>query len=114
MTDFKVGDRVRATLGENVLVGEVAAVPVADELEVNIGEEWPRYISPGRWQVEKMAPPLPTKFGAVVRNTKTGMVYMRGNNGTTMPWVDSYHGDTWADHGVSDGGFEVIFEGVDD
>lgn len=112
MADFKVGDRMRATLGESVLVGEVVALPVADELEVNIGEKWPRYINVNKWQIEKVSPPLPTKVGAIVRRAD-GDLFVRDAS-PQWPWVSLDGVQSSLDgEEVSQGGFEVIFEGVD-
>ena len=64
MSTVKVGDRVRATCEESVIVGEVKYVyPESVSVAVD-GDEGMYYVSDGVWTVEVLAPPVPD-----VRNT---------------------------------------------
>ncbi|UXO93881.1 hypothetical protein Pan2_62 [Pseudanabaena phage Pan2] len=114
MSDYtpKVGDRVRATLGENVLVGIVeyadrafAEVRVNDSLSL-----FPLYLSLG-WQFERVVE-VPTKFGAVIRRAD-GQVSanLLPHSVDNQPWATDA-GDWVSTDEATDGGFTVLFEGV--
>jgi hypothetical protein len=64
----KVGDRVRCTLGESVLVGEVTYLSTdASMLRVDINGNVPGYlIRWGDWTVKVLHPPVPDVEGVVV------------------------------------------------
>ena len=111
MTDYRVGDRVRCTLGENVLVGTVQWVGEDGTCEVLVAPwtEIAAYPSDG-WHIEKVSPPLPTKVGAIVRHNETGHLYVRS---ASDHWRSIWHGGRYGDGAIALIGFEVIFEGVD-
>jgi len=69
MSTVKVGDRVRATCEESVIVGEVKYVyPESVSVAVD-GDEGMYYVSDGVWTVEVLAPPIPDVVGTVVLDT---------------------------------------------
>ena len=82
----KVGDRVRCTLGESVLVGEVLESYISslavradgddDECDTRVYLE--------RWTVEVLPPPIPDTIGTIVadRNGMAWERYERGWNST--------------------------------
>lgn len=108
----KVGDRVRATLGENVLVGGFEyADRLAAEIRVN-GSLFSLFLPDG-WQFEQVVE-VPTKFGAVIRRAD-GTVFLlaepRSADGTD--WFGA--GCGWhRPHEATEGGFTVLFEGADE
>ena len=69
MTAVKVGDRVRATCGESVIVGEVTQFNQSGVLVVidgdGYGSRWLRQID---WTAEVLAPPIPDVVGTIVRD----------------------------------------------
>ena len=68
MTAVKVGDRVRATCGESVIVGEVKYV-YPDSISVAVdGGEAMYYMADGVWTVEVLAPPIHDVVGTIVRD----------------------------------------------
>jgi hypothetical protein len=115
MTDFKVGDRVKATLGENVLVGIVRSVREDEVLVEADGDKQGIWLYHNVWRIEKASPPLPTKYGAVIghkteANWKPyvlvdGKWYCAGDQSPAPEKTVRYF--------IEDLGFEVIFEGVD-
>ena len=72
MTAVKVGDRVRATCGESVIVGEVAAVTNRLVLYVIVDgddtRDRSRCFAFADWIVEVLAPPIPDVVGTIVRD----------------------------------------------
>ena len=117
--DLKVGDRVRATLGENVLVGRVVMIganPATIRVEPDGAGHYLWLTPSAGWQIEKVSPPLPTKVGAIIR-TEYGEYYVRGDN-SVEPWMflsaSKDDATNWAADEDFDGSeLEVIFEGVD-
>jgi hypothetical protein len=109
----KVGDKVRATLGENVLVGGVASTNGGD---ITIWPDSVRWsftvrLSDG-WHFEQIVS-VPTKFGAVIRRAD-GMILQLSD-----PWVVASRwftktGDWFNDEEATAGGFTVLFDGVDE
>ena len=122
MGEVKVGDTVRATLGVNVLVGEVVFVsrpngsPSTDPVSIVVGatnSEIDVWLSDG-WQFEVIRA-LPTGVGAVVRRSD-GVVFLRifTDDDTSCRWIKSGNRwSLWDDEEVVEGGFEVMFEGVE-
>lgn len=109
-----VGDRVRATLGENVLVGIVEYADRAfAEVRVNDSPSpFPLYLSLG-WQFEQVVE-VPTKFGAVIRRAD-GTVFLLAEPSSAdgTDWFGA--GCGWhRPHEATEGGFTVLFEGVDE
>jgi hypothetical protein len=115
----KVGDKVRATLGENVLVGRV------DDIGEKFGnwvsllpdgiEDVEPYLLSGAdgWHFEQFVS-VPTKFGAVIRRADgRTFVHAPSRIGDTVPWfANSRH---WAStENATAGGFTVLFDGVDE
>ncbi len=122
MTDYtpKVGDRVRATLGENVLVGEVEyAQEGVIELRCNgslfpllYRDSWqPLYRD--SWQFEQVVE-VPTKFGAVIRRADGVKFTLVHPDPADRVWMRANDEDSWSDGGALYGGFTVLFEGVDE
>ena len=120
MTDYRVGDRVRCTLGENVLVGTVQWVGEDGTCEVLVAPwtEIAAYPSDG-WHIEKVSPPLPTKVGAIVRSNHDGRSFVLVNNLKPVDeprWFTLGKGNLgWFtdEELLRNDSFEVIFEGVD-
>lgn len=116
MTDFKVGDRVRATLGENVVVGVVTAVgsaPSTIQVEPDGAGHCLWLTVPAGWHIEEVPPPLPTKVCAIVRRAD-GELFVRRGGRKVLHWCPAYGIlDELRDSEVSNGGFKVIFEGVE-
>lgn len=110
----KVGDRVRATLGENVLVGDVTWLYEDGDVQLDIASpDGSRYVCDMDWQFEQVVE-VPTKFGAVIRRVD-GVKFVRaqGDEEGTPDWWNPDWG--WAFDGVAtDGGFTIEFEGVDE
>ena len=71
MSAVKVGDRVRATCGESVIVGTVTHIDVGGvgvDVEVPGSARALRYLFPDGWNVEVIAPPIPDVVGTIVRD----------------------------------------------
>ena len=107
----KVGDKVRATLGESVVIGEVADTFGNNGNRIQIDTAVESYAICDRsdgWQFEQVVS-APSKFGAVIRRAD-GKVYTRIEKDA---WMDegwcSYRNET-----VTAGGFSVLFDGVDE
>lgn len=112
MTDYKVGDVVRATRGVNLLEGIITDLS-GRWLDIQWGEEpIEKSTINTSWHIEKVSPPLPTKVGAIVQRAD-GALFVRDAFSTRFHWVriDDVFGAT-DDDAVCKGGFEVIFEGV--
>lgn len=72
MNAVKVGDRVKATLGSSVLIGEVAYVfNVNGNIKLRVDDaDWEVVLDPTVWHVEVLPPPVPSwaeTEGAVCR-----------------------------------------------
>lgn len=114
----KVGDKVRATLGESVLVGRVAySDPSTRSADILVGSEpgfaWALHGSDG-WQFEQVID-VPTKPFAVVIGSRAQGGYVRGYEGE---WTSVFSGsfasaETIAEL-IRDEGYRVVFEGVDE
>ena len=78
----EVGDRVRATCGESVIVGEVAAVTNGLVLYVIVDgddtRDRSRCFAFADWIVEVLAPPIPDVVGTIVRDSQ-GDAWQRAN-----------------------------------
>ena len=77
VSEVKAGDRVRATCGENVIVGTVTWLDEGD-LEVDTGDAFGT-IGIGwsaAWSVEVIAPPIPDVVGTIVCD-RTGEAWQR-------------------------------------
>lgn len=123
MTEYmpKVGDRVRATLGENVLVGTVQCTDQDyTEVAVSDGRSWMAVWHHDGWQFEQVVE-VPTKFGAVIRNNDGRLFTLADLTPTSQePWVELLEAGRrlryeWASTATAtEGGFTVLFEGVDE
>ena len=116
----KVGDNVRATLGENVLVGEVSAEYAGDIIELLVSEDEEVCISAEHWQFEQVVS-VPTKFGAVIRRADGIMLSLADPYDTedVCTWLTAGDGEGrgigWFSNAeATAGGFTVLFEGVDE
>jgi len=104
-----VGKKVRATSGENVLVGVFSATsPYTGYVDIAIGAIW---IALNEWKFELIRE-LPTRKGAVIR-LENGDVMV--NDGRAhQPWINlEAAGEDWCDPDEIEGDFTVLFEGVD-
>ncbi len=112
----KVGDKVRATRGENVLVGVVRGQGLADEVLIDSDGE-NRYVRTGAgWRIEQLVS-VPTKFGAVIRRAD-GLLFSFLQENTprvtdTTPWRSNNRAWASTEHATA-GGFSVLFDGVDE
>ena len=81
MSGVKVGDRVRATCGENVIVGTVTWLDEND-LQVDTGDAFGTIGlgRPAAWSIEVIAPPIPDVVGTIVRD-KDGDAWERCEGG---------------------------------
>ena len=88
VSTVKVGDRVRATCGENVIVGTVTWLDDND-LEVDTGDTFGTIGigRPAAWSIEVIAPPIPDVVGTVVLD-KDGDAWQRRENGWYSPDAD--------------------------
>ena len=106
-----VGKKVRATSGENVLVGVFSAgFPKTGYVDVDaIGTIW---ITLDEWKFELIRE-LPTRKGALIR-LENGDVMV--NDGMArQPWINlEAAGEDWCDPDEIEGDFTVLFEGVGD
>ena len=67
MSAVKVGDRVRATCGESVIVGTVIMVTgLSTRVQIDVVRESMWLMD---WTVEVLAPPIPDVVGTVVLDT---------------------------------------------
>ena len=122
----KVGDKVRATLGESVIVGTVDFRSNAgDQTVVLHGISGPHPTidrvwlwDKDNWQFEQVVS-VPTKFGAVIRRADGrahALVDPKAADG--LPWVWSSPDTEWDSWATTEeataGGFTVLFEGVDE
>jgi hypothetical protein len=110
----KVGDKVRATLGETVVIGRVSdldwyegflvgAVVYPSErsfaqLELSVPD----------WQFTQVVS-VPSKFGAVIRRADGALF----RHGTLYNWWDQ-HGQGTDPGTATKGGFTILFDGVDE
>lgn len=120
----KVGDKVRATLGESVIVGKVVEITMQNNyptvVDVFLGPHTfdnVALIAHGSdsWQFEQVVS-VPTKFGAVIRRAD-GVHFVRDSvsSSADVEWMKldgSVEWDFTSD--ATAGGFTVLFEGVDE
>ena len=69
VSNVKVGDRVRATCGESVIVGEVTGrgdFGITVNVEGTDGHK--HWMPTSVWNVEAIAPPIPDIVGTIVRD----------------------------------------------
>lgn len=85
MSEFKKGDRVKATVeGMVVWASPTGTVEVGSSAVI-----WPG----DGVTIEKLSDPLPTTPGSVIRNRNYGSLYMRvdggwlGEDGEVTPWT---------------------------
>ena len=76
------GDKVRCTLGENVLVGRIITTPDGPRFWVDIGGDATRHPITDEWQVEVIPPEIPDDIGTLVM-TAAGFLFKRIEGG----WV---------------------------
>ena len=118
----KVGDKVKATLGESVIVGKVAEITMQNNypmvVDVFVGPHTFDNVAliahgSNSWQFEQVVS-VPTKFGAVIRRADGELFTLIDcNDRYSLPWWNA--GSTWAkESDVTEGGFTVLFEGVDE
>ena len=69
MSNIKVGDRVRATCGESVIVGEVHRVDTSGPYVKIESSDISLWLYSGNWTVEVLAPSIPDIMGTIVRDT---------------------------------------------
>lgn len=120
---IKVGDKVKATLGESVVVGEVnhvadnyVGIDIDPISEGGKGSAEVMAWSIDGWNIEVIQD-LPTRAGALIRNNRDGALYVRlsSDRGAAYEWADMGDiGVTWGDDTVAEGGFEILFGGVDE
>lgn len=112
----KVGDKVKATLGDNVLIGRIIAEYKrhGDVFRVDIQPDGLRekvacFASDG-WLFEQVVS-VPTKFGAVIRRADGMKFVLRApdfGQWATLSTVSVEESD------ATRGGFTVLFDGVDE
>ena len=107
----KVGDKVRATLGENVLVGEVVTIANYELFDIALGDPRDsvvRVFDSDGWLFEQIVS-VPSKFGAVIRRADGRLFSLVA---PTIWWSDL--GQSRIASEVTEGGFTVLFDGVDE
>lgn len=116
MTEYmpKVGDKVRATLGESLNVGDVVEVgPSWVDVHPVDAAKRERPVTVWRdqgWQFEQVVT-VPSKFGAVIRRAD-GRHFSLGNDGA---WFAPGDYTAYKSKAViTEGGFSVLFDGVDE
>ena len=110
----KVGDKVRATLGENVLVGEVTDEYASDLIEIMVSEDECLTLERDLWQFEQVVS-VPTKFGAVIRRADGAKSVLLDPASGSIRWISGDLNWSWlSDEEATEGGFTVLFEGVDE
>ena len=99
----KVGDRVRATCGGSVIVGEVKHLyPSGVDVRVD-GEDIDddlRWFAFPTWTFEVLAPPIPDVVGTIVRDSDgdawrrsdDGWYYTSEEGGGKLEWVQRHYG----------------------
>ena len=108
---LKVGDKVKATLGENVLVGEVIAAYAADLIEIMVSDEEGLTLDRDGWHFEQVMS-VPTKFGAVIRRADgRKFVLAFGDEVGAPDWWNPVIGWVTTETAIG-AGFTVLFEGV--
>ena len=109
----KVGDKVKATLGESVVVGEVTE---RDEegFRVAITPAHRVWVYPeDGWQFEQVVS-VPAKFGAVIRRADGEVfIYAPGYESDPCPWLTTSTRFFRPERATA-GGFTILFDGVDE
>ena len=116
----KVGDKVRATLGDTVIVGRVPGTRSID------GALWRVDVAPSEdsfaqltlefrhWHFEQVVS-VPTKFGAVIRRADGAKSVLLDPASGSIRWISGDLNWSWlSDEEATEGGFTVLFEGVDE
>lgn len=90
MTSLKKGDRVRCTLGENVLVGVVVEDAIGWIYMTPGGATRLVYLDRYHWTIEVIALPIPEVDGTIVVDTE-GQAWQRGTDywfraGSNVAW----------------------------
>ena len=80
VTAVKVGDRVRMTLDDNVIVGMVTGLEGASVFIELAGVSARFYLTCSDWNIEVIAPPIPDVVGTIVRD-KDGDAWQRHKGG---------------------------------
>lgn len=111
--------KIRATLGDTAIVGIQmrkgnGGIPSDNYITIRVGEkrgDVDIWLNDG-WTVEYIQE-LPTLPGAIVRGSD-GTLYVRhAQRHSEYMWIPLTASDeVWGDDTVSEGGFEVLFEGV--
>ena len=119
----KVGDKVKATLGESAIVGKVAEITMQNNyptvVDVFVGPhtfDTVALIAHGSnsWQFEQVVS-VPTKFGAVIRRADGAKSVLLDPASGSIRWISGDLNWSWlSDEEATDGGFTVLFEGVDE
>ena len=105
------GKKVRATSGENVLVG-VFSIAFSNAGYVDVDAIGPIRIALYKWKFE-LTRGLPTRRGAVIRLENGDAYVYDGSN--HIPWLKlKSNGGAWFDADEIEGDFTVLFEGVGD
>jgi hypothetical protein len=119
---FNTGDHVRGTLGKSVIEGVITRV--ANDLNyINLvidGDEDSIYVSCLPWAWERIAEPLPTGFGAVIKYVdygyfNCGAVHRGGDHWFAWQIRAPHDGVGFATDGlrddIKDGQFTVLYAG---
>ena len=80
ITPAKVGDHVKVTLGESVVVGEVTARDIFRATVQADGDNHPRNFSFARWTFEVLAPVIPDTVGTWIKDCD-GVAWRRDPSG---------------------------------
>ena len=113
----KVGDKVRAVLGENLLVGEITYKNTTDawwQIVADGVEDVDPFVlsNADGWQFEQVVS-VPSKFGAVIRRADGESFWLTTRSEKACPWL-TQHGFWTDEKNATRGGFTVLFDGVDE
>ena len=86
--NIKVGDRVRATCGESVVIGTVASQQ-GEVVEVLVDGDASRFFR-SHWSIEVIAPLIPDVVGTIVRDAD-GDAWQRASSGWLIISEDGDH-----------------------
>lgn len=119
----KVGDKVKATLGESVIVGKVAEITMQNNyptvVDVFVGPHTFDNVAliahgSNSWLFEQVVS-VPTKFGAVIRRADGAKSALLDPDSGSSRWISGDLNWSWLDdEEATAGGFTVLFEGVDE
>ena len=87
MRGVKVGDRVRGTCNDSVIVGTVSYVYPKSVSVAPDGDDNLYYLVDGVWTVEVIPAPIPDVVGAIVRD-KDGDAWQRCEDGWHLAGTD--------------------------